>query len=632
MINKKATGEINNNELFSIVADMTSGKTGIKPVFVNLMKKMSEDEGNKSYKAFFSEVMKKNGVEQGSNENENIGSDNKNNEVEEEDGALGMQDKQHVNEMHEYSEIKCNEESLHEIVKANAIQTTEMEECFEYDQSSLSKTLHEDKNHASDISNPVSVDIWNDNKQIANQIDDNQNFIARKRLNIDRSRRKTIIGPITDYTNEEKEDKIFNSTLKKEENINNKNSIHENIHLKDEYKHLNDQCVDFEAINKVLEINDQDLIDSLGNMNDNSEFEQEEELIKEASSIINEDLTHIPKNILESENDEFKLFTHNDSHLISKENKNIHENENLSQSNHSDSETETDLNATTKPVIADLTPQCRYSFLSTQVKNHNGVIFDSLSNDEQAEFTEFCRKKLQSFTKKEPKRNAWSRFKNFFSNCYKSCTSICLSPEPKLEIHDSIYKVGEYILENGTETCGIFRLCASNTDYSRVLPFELHEGLDYDPSEHTIVNNAVLLKAYLREVLMGFFIEEIASNVLEMYKQARKEYEVSKDEKVYSNAIFYIQNIMLFTMTPGKRALLKLVFKIFKQVDVNFEKTEINVHGLSIIFGPNIISYNVFKDMYDYKFFPEIIELLYNGDMNKIDINVYEEFIKTKSD
>lgn len=268
--------------------------------------------------------------------------------------------------------------------------------------------------------------------------------------------------------------------------------------------------------------------------------------------------------------------------------------------------------------------------------NHNGVNINSLDEYERNKFYIFCRGKLEKMNliNTKPKRNVMSRLcGNLFKFCFKNKQNDDLATgnlNDHNEISPFVYHLGEYLLKNGGRTSGIFR-CSANPEFSKIYPFEIHAGKAYNPENFSINDNAVVFKAYLREVVNGLFTEKLSSNVLDMYKKAK--IEVRSDPIIGKVAMDKIKNViqlyMPFALNPHRHKLLKLVFKLFQKVSDNFEETEITINGLSIIFGPNIFPLASFKEAHDYNIIPEIIETLFYSDINCVDEKVYQEFLRS---
>lgn len=273
--------------------------------------------------------------------------------------------------------------------------------------------------------------------------------------------------------------------------------------------------------------------------------------------------------------------------------------------------------------------------ITNSVSRDRWINIYSLDQVQRSKFNAFCSKKLEGLMVKKNKKSG-----NIFSNLYEYVISCCrkneeiiiAKPEEIVEVSPFIFDLGRYLLKNGTTTPGIFR-CSADLKYSKVIPHDIQKGTFYDYEKTPIIENAVVFKAYIRDVLRGLFSLKIASNILRLYKESKvkKEKDDMGSLKEMRQIKLYIQHYMAFTLDASRLKLLKLVFELFEQVIKNEDESEINLEGLAIIFGPNLLPLDCLNEAEDYKIIPGIIELLYQSNMDNIYECVYEEFLKTST-
>ncbi|TBT96759.1 hypothetical protein CWI36_3394p0010, partial [Hamiltosporidium magnivora] len=134
-----------------------------------------------------------------------------------------------------------------------------------------------------------------------------------------------------------------------------------------------------------------------------------------------------------------------------------------------------------------------------EFKPENKIYYSKLSNDEKESLKKYCRYMLRE----KPKKSCGciiNMIKGFFMEKKRSDVA------NKKYINPFIYNVGDYILEEGIKTEGIFRISGRSSLYKSV-PYSLKENSGYETSEYRIHDNASIFKAYIRDVLNGLVPE-----------------------------------------------------------------------------------------------------------------------------
>lgn len=132
-------------------------------------------------------------------------------------------------------------------------------------------------------------------------------------------------------------------------------------------------------------------------------------------------------------------------------------------------------------------------------------------------------------------------------------------------VSPQIYKVIDYIQENGLEHMGIFRITGNSSVYREIMSI-VAENRIVECSRYAIDDLASALKAYIREEVGGIIPESICECLIKIYKS--RSYEQTKRAKMY----------LPFVFCGERRVLLQRFVRLFRGLD---EKSAVNLMPIS---------------------------------------------------
>ncbi|KAL0263918.1 UNVERIFIED_CONTAM: hypothetical protein PYX00_011249 [Menopon gallinae] len=219
------------------------------------------------------------------------------------------------------------------------------------------------------------------------------------------------------------------------------------------------------------------------------------------------------------------------------------------------------------------------------------IRYEHLTGVDQVRLSTHSIKKINALCQEPGIRTFFRKLGSLVGKSHATRQDCVVSPQ--------VYKIIDYISENGLEHMGVFRITGNFVAYRGIVG-RLVRNEQVECSRYTIDDLASALKAYIREEVGGIIPESVCDCLIKIYKS--RNYEKAQRAKTY----------LPFVFCGERRTLLRRVVELFKSLE---EKSAVNRMPIS-----NLVS------VMPCTFFPKSFCLDY-----KTAIVMYEKEMPTKA-